>query len=122
MKNSKSENSRSNLKTLKKVFQIGQRNLAAVGVHRNLTAQSFPLNDKIAFGIFIYGAAIICIFKYTFYEAKTFIEYTQSMYLGSLAVGAALVLSIMILNVKKLFEYITACENIANTSEQENPN
>lgn len=99
-----------------KVFQLTQKNFSTAGITANLVTNSYPLNAKILLGFLILGSAIVCNFKYTFYEAKTFIEYTQSVYMGSMATIIILVLLILINHVKKLFEFINGIESVANTS------
>lgn len=100
----------------RKVFQIIQRNLASAGITPNLLNQPYPVNGKIFVGFLILGLFMCCNFKYTFYEAKTFVEYTQTVYVGSLAAVIFLALTIIILKVDKLFELIDECENIVQTS------
>lgn len=61
--------------------------------------------------------AIICNFKFIFYEAKTFSEFTQSIYLSSVTVVIIFVLFNFVLKVKKLYGLIDDCESLVNTSE-----
>lgn len=54
---------------------------------------------------------------FTIFEADTFIEYTQSVYVSSVTVLIFLALLITAANVKKLFKLIGDCENLTETSE-----
>lgn len=116
MENSTSENSQSVLPR-KKIFQIVLKNFATIGIEPKLIAQPNPLNVRILMGFGFLGLSIICIFKYFFYEAKTFIEYTQTAYMGSAAVLLISALLILILNVESLFKLINDCENLVNLSK-----
>lgn len=118
MENSTPENSQSTLKQEKRVFQMAQKNFAILGIHPNLRAQPYHLNGRIRLGIFILGANIVCNLKYTFYEAKTVKELMQSVYFGSVVGLIAFILLIILVNVKKLFEHIEDCEDVANTSKE----
>lgn len=98
-----------------KVFQVTLQNFAIAGITPNLLHQSYPLNGKISTGFLILGLSMICYFEYTFYEAKTFIEYTQTIYLGSLAALIIFALVIIVGKVKKLFEFMDECEHLVNS-------
>lgn len=49
---------------------------------------------------------------FAFFEAATFIEYTQSIYVSSAVVLIFFVLMITVLNVNKLFKLIGDCEHL----------
>lgn len=99
-----------------KVFQLTQKYFATAGIVPNLAIQPYPLNGKISIGFLLLGSSLICNFKYTFYEARTFVEYTQSIYMCSIAALIIFALVIIILKVEKLFEFINGCEKLINTS------
>lgn len=114
-----SEGTTSKSQTLKlKVFHVIQKNFAAVGFSSNLVTQQYPFNKKIFMGILILSTSVICNLMYIFREAKTFAEYNQSIYMCSLAAAIIFASVIILLNVKKLFNLIKVCENVANTSSQ----
>lgn len=100
-----------------KIFQLTQKNFATVGVNPHLSLQSYPFNAKILTGFLITSLCLICNFMFAFFEAKTFIEYTQSVYIGSCAAIVIFALVVIVLNVKKLFQLISDCENISNTGQ-----
>lgn len=100
-----------------KIFQEIQKNFATLGISPGLSIQPYPLNGKILMEFLILHLALICGFRFTFYEAKTFAEYTQSTYMGAAVALCILCLLIIILNAKNMFKYINGVENIANTGE-----
>lgn len=100
-----------------KIFQLTQKNFDSLGVTPKLSLQPYPFNEKILIGFFILGLFFICSLMSTIFESKTFTDYTQSVYLDSLAVVISSVLVILVFNVKKLFKLIDDCENLVNASE-----
>lgn len=100
-----------------KVFQTTQKHFATAGITSNLVLQSYPLNGRIFLGFLMLSLAIICSLLYTFNEAKTFSEFTESIFMTALAALVILVLLIIIFVIEKLFRLIGTCENIVNTSE-----
>lgn len=106
-----------NLHSKKRIFQIILKNFATVGIEPKLKTQAYPLNGRILIGFCLLTLSMICSFEYTFFEAKTFIGYTQTAFMGSAVVVLILVLLILILNVEELFKFINDCENLVNLSE-----
>lgn len=101
------------------VFQLLQKNLAVAGIIRKLSLQQYPFNRRVLIGFSTLFIETICIFKFTFFEAKTFSESTQSIYMGTVTVVIIVVLFIFVIKAKKLFEFIDDCENVVNTSESQ---
>lgn len=96
-----------------KILQSTQMNLATVGVNPNLQ----PLNLKITIGFLILNLYFICDLVFAIFEAKTFTEYIQSIYMGSCAVLITLALIIIVINMKKLIQAIDDHEILVNTRE-----
>lgn len=103
-----------------KVFQTTQKNFAMMGISRKLATQAYPLNVRILMGFLILYSLAIFNLIYTIYYAKTFAEYTQSVYVFSLGALIILALFIVILKVNKLFELIDNCNSIVNMSTYRN--
>lgn len=99
------------------IFQLAQQKFATIGINRELALQPYRLNDTLLMGFSMLGLSTVCIFEFTFLEAKTFSQYTQSSYMGSYMVTIILALLIIIFKVAKLFELINECEDLVNTSE-----
>lgn len=116
MKKFKPDNSQTGLPR-KKVFECILLNFATVGIEPSIVAQPYPINVRILMGFGILGAYMFCNFKYTFYEAKTFIEYSQTTYIGSGALLIAIYLLVIVLKIEKLFKFINDCEHIVNLGE-----
>lgn len=102
-------------------FQLTQKNFAMAGIHRSLVTQAYPINLKISLGFVILNAGAIFTLIFTFFDAKTFAEYTQTIYLFSLVALIIFALLIVVFKVDKLFEFIDTCIGIVNTSEYQNP-
>lgn len=100
-----------------KILQVTQKNFATVGISATLSTRTYPLNGQILLDFALLGLYFICYLMYTFFEAKTFAEYTQSIYLSSMIALIIFVLLIIISNVKRLFDVIIDAENLVNSSE-----
>lgn len=94
-----------------KVLQLVQKNFATAGIVANVATQTYPLNTRIWLGFLTLGMGIIFNFKYTFYEARTFIEYTQSIFMSSLTIIVSFALLNLVVKVRKLFEFINHCDD-----------
>lgn len=102
-----------------KILELTQKNFATVGVTAHLAHQPYPINAKISIGFLILSSYFICNFVFAFCDAKTFTEYTQSIYVTSAVALIIFCAVVLVLNVKKLFKLIKDCEIIVNTSEYE---
>lgn len=100
-----------------KIFQAFQRNFAIVGITQTVAKQRCPVNVKIFLGILLLGSAILCNLLFVIYEAKTFAEYTQTLYICSVSCLTLSALIITILKMKKMFEFINDGNGVVNTSE-----
>lgn len=99
------------------MFEFTQRNFAIAGIVPNLAAKPYSLNGKVKLGFLTLGLAIICNFTYTFCEANTFIEYTQSIFMSTLTVIVDFALFTLVVNVKKLFKFIDDSEKAGDLCE-----
>lgn len=100
-----------------RIFLLTQKNFATLGVTPDLSNQQCLFNKRISIGLSLLGLATICIFQFFFYEAKTFSECTQASYLGLYSALILIGLLIVVIKVKKLFEFIKNSENLVNTSK-----
>lgn len=98
-----------------KVYEIIQKNFALAGITRNLANR--PFNGVILFGFIVLGSGISSTSAYIIYDAKTFADYTQSIYVVSVAIFITSVLLILVLNVKELFDLFDSSGDLVNTSE-----
>ena len=99
-----------------KAFRLTQKNFALAGISPNLLTQSYPLNGKILMGFLTLGLAIISLLMYVFNDANTFIEYTQSIYMCSLATLIVFAVMILILKRVTLYEFINGMDETINIS------
>lgn len=116
MENSKQEESKSQSSKLR-AFEKIKRNLATAGFTPSLSDQPCLLNKTILSGFLMMLAVIYCTCEFIIHDAKTFSEYTQSVFTCSLATLIFLVLIIFVVKVKKLFGFITVVDEMINTSE-----
>lgn len=100
-----------------KPFEILLKHFGALGIGPNLTKQAYPLNVKILMGFFVLCFAISGLVIFIFYDANTFIEYVQSIYICTFNTLIFSTLLIIILKVDQLFEVINDWEKLVNTSE-----
>lgn len=114
--NSKQEKPKSQQSKLKN-FEVIEKNLATVGITPNLANKPFPFNWTILFGFSLLGFCIFCLSQFIIHDAETFAQYTQSIYVGSLATLIIFALLILVFNVKKLFKFINRNDDFINTSE-----
>lgn len=98
-----------------KVYEIIQKNFALAGITRNLANR--PFNGVILFGFIVIGSGISSTSAYIIYDAETFADYTQSIYVVSVAIFITSVLLILVLNVKELFDLFDSSGDLVNTSE-----
>lgn len=119
IKNSEQTKSKSQPSSLR-MYQLNQKHFAAAGIHPNLVTQQYPFNCKILLGFLILIISVVWNLMFSFRGAKTFAEYTQSTYMWSLGTLIILVLVNILLNLKKLFNFINEYENLANTRELKN--
>lgn len=92
--------------------------MASIGISSDLATAPYPVNEKIVIGFLLLGASISCNVLYAIYEAKTFADYNQSIFIGSETVLITFGLLTIVQNVAKLFAFIEGCEvTAAKTSE-----
>lgn len=99
------------------IFRLTQKNLASIGIEPSLVQQVYPINGKISM-VFVFNIfTIVSNLVYVINDAKTFAEYTQSIYIISIVVLVIYFLIILISKVDKLFEFIDNCGKLVNSSE-----
>lgn len=111
MENTKQMNARLKWSRIK-VLRLIEKNFASIGF-----GSDSVVNQKIFIGFLILGLSTICNFAYTVYEAKTFAEFNQSIFMGSASVSVALNLLVFQQNAAKLFAIMDGCDKIANKSD-----
>lgn len=116
MVNSKQNASKSQLPN-GKVFKNVLKNFAVLGISPKLTTQAYPINGKIMMGFVILGLAMYSILVFLIYDAKTFMEYTQTMYGFSLATLVFVALLNTLYKIENVFEFVNVTEKIFNTSK-----
>lgn len=101
-----------------KIFQAIQMNFSKIGINRNFAAfQAYPFNKQILISYIILSSGAICNSIFFFCKAKSFGDYTQSIYIFTGCILLIVVYAFIILNVEKLFDLIEYCENTIHISE-----
>lgn len=108
------ENSKHRIPQMK-AFQLIKEYYAKAGICEALVTQSYPFNGKILFGLLTLGVASICQLVYIFNYAKTFAEYTQSVYVCSFLILMFLSIIILISKLITLFEFMNNVDIVINT-------
>lgn len=100
-----------------KIFQAFIKKSVIIGIDRNVAKQRYPINVNIVMGFVLIGSGIVCNLLFVIYEAKTFAQYTQTLYIFSVSCLMLSLLTISILKMKKIFEFINNGNGLINTSE-----
>lgn len=100
-----------------KAFQLIQKDFAMAGISPALLTQQYPFNGRILFGFLSLSFAFYCQLIFIFDDADTFAQYTQSVYVCSIAALISLALSILILKRDALYTFINAMEDIINVGK-----
>lgn len=95
-----------------KLFQTVQRNFAALGIRTNQP----KFNKNLAKSCFIYYFSFFMSIRFLFFEAKTFLEYTSSIYLTTALLVIFTYFTIFILKLEKFFELIDNLEKFFDKS------
>lgn len=120
MENCEKENPPTKQPSKMKILQLMQKNLASVGVNPNLSLP-YSVNSNILTVFSILTLFLVCNLMYALFEAQTFTEYIQSIYMCSVVIVIIFGFAIIIFNAKKLFQAIDVCENLVNASESMMP-
>ena len=106
-----------NISIKMKLFQSVQRQFAELGINSQQLIQTYPFNRTILLISFSYVCNIISYSSFMYYEANTFREYTDSVYVTSTNVLVAICFAIVVLQVEGFFKFISCCVEIVATSE-----
>lgn len=100
-----------------KAYGMSQKYFATAGITASLTKQSCPLNGEILLGFLLLGSGIYSSIVFIAFDAKTFAEYTQSVYMGSLLTFISSIVLALISETKEVFDAIDGCDNLVHTSK-----
>lgn len=99
------------------ILKMSRKYLAILGIIPILVTQPHPFNRKISVNYLVYASQFMCHLVFALYEAESFWEYIQSIYLCSISVLGAIVYSMLVFRVSKLFGFIAELENVVNTGK-----
>lgn len=114
--NSNEENFNNYLPKIK-VLQIAQKNFARIGICPIVVSKPYAFDRKVLMITFLICSSAISDLMYIFHEAKSFSEYTRSIYMCFVCILETFIYGCTFLEAKKLFEIIEFGENFINTSE-----
>lgn len=100
-----------------KLFRKTQKIFIILGIEPSLIVQSYPFNRRILIDLIVVAAGTLFNFVFLFNEAKTFWEFTQSIYFGSVAIIGTFIFVHVVFSVTNIFEFIVRFENVINTSK-----
>lgn len=102
-----------------KLSQTTLKKFAIIGIHNAPATKTATLLTEFI----ILSSAFASITLYIIIEAESFAEYTQSAYILSMVIQISFDLLILIVNGKRMFEFIDNGESVINTvSEYRRPN
>lgn len=94
-----------------------QKYCEMIGVSAHQSTQKYPLNFKnVAFFIILHVATISAA-AFILYDAKSFKDYTNSMYPTTSWIAVTLDTYIFIFRMDKIFEFIDHYENVIEKRE-----
>lgn len=91
------------------IFRLVQRNFDILGISR--TQSIFAFYAKVFFAYLLLGSSIISHFKFLFRDDITFEEYTQSIYVTTIAVTTFLTYTVIIRDKDEFFKHIDNLES-----------
>lgn len=99
------------------LFSLTRKNFEYLGIF--LCQSEYPFNKRISIAILSYSlsCALYCLFF--FYEAKTFWEYTSSIYSSAITIFIVACFITIIFRIRKIIEFIDNCEKIVYKSESQ---
>lgn len=99
------------------IFYTIQKNFEILGISANQSLQKCPLNERILLGFVLLAMCLFSFLLYVFNEANSFMEYTQSVYLTGAVVLISFTNVIVVIQMKKLFDFIISVKNLHNGNE-----
>lgn len=88
-----------------------------LGINSNQSTNKHLYNENIFLCLFLCASCIILTGASIFYEANSFIEYMEPIYILSSAIMITIAAAYAYLKVKILFGYIKKLENTVNSSK-----
>lgn len=100
-----------------RIFQAAQPYFAILGFDSALANQQYAFNWRIFFGFLLSGVATILFLMFIIIEAKTFWEFSQTIYFYFVMFIEFITLIVLVFQAQKIFNFIANFENVINTSE-----
>lgn len=100
-----------------KIFQMSQKYFTILGISPALITQTFPFNWEISIGFALSGIVLVLNLLFIFYEAISFFEFCQSIYVTCGLILGSVAMASIISRVEILYKFIENIENTINTSE-----
>lgn len=97
-----------------KLFQIFQNNIAEMGIIPNKRLFHRENLKSLLMG----GLSSVLCFAYLIFDAKSFRDYTETIYMTSVMVVVTVDIAIYILNTKELYQLIYGSEKYINVCKK----
>lgn len=98
-----------------KLFKVSQDLLSFLGFSPNQMSQKHFFNRNNLITFVICGLCSTLTFLFVIYEAKVFVEYVETIYILSAAIGC--IVALATLRVEMFSKYIVELERIVDSSE-----
>lgn len=99
------------------LFRLIRKNFESLGISLHQSKHRF--NTKIVFISFSHCLNCVSYFLFLFYEANTFWDYTNNIYAFSTAILIVTCFTIVIFQMRNLFELIDICEKFVDKIESQ---
>lgn len=96
-----------------KIFHQLRKNLAFYGI----ASHQHPFNLRNGLSLIVYSLAIILICIHIFYEAETFQEYANSIFMATVQIAVSSIFIFNACQMKSFFGCVNEAERIINESE-----
>lgn len=100
-------------KSKMKIFESIIKYFAAIGI----TAQSRPFNMQNLLTFVVFAIMMVVVGEFLFFEASSFREYTESIYISSIIFTIFVTFLFIIWKRENIFQFIDCFEKIAETSK-----
>lgn len=98
------------------MFQLVQKEFAVLGISSNQATN--PFNNRTIGCLFLFGLNIILYIVFLFHSAKSFMEYTENIYITSAITLIGIAFFWFVLKMKNLFELLDGVEMHINGKKQ----
>lgn len=104
------------------VFTVLQRKFDTLGINADQAKKTDLFNTKITLGFIVLSFDVFFQYSYIVNEAQGFQQYTESIYMSSIATASLLFLATIVFKMDKFFELIEWVEVLLIESDKDQGN